>query len=302
MASVPENLDSKYDLHVVDEDDVAAVLAKAWSDDRTAVVTLALWSFYRCSPNGFYVVRERRKSNQGGEICAAAAVVTFEDEVSFCPFFHLSQERAGYGISRLLWNQILQYCTGKNIVTVMSHEVAAAFLRRYRFNVSATGDIMYGLVKIHSRSFAGSANVRDYQGDRDFRALVDYDRSVFGFGRRHYLKFALAEAEQMVKIATTIGGEICGYVGVQRDQRGCPLLRWLLANDAPTAEGLLHDVVSSCTLVQERGLVAAFYTASPVTNAVLNKVDVSLLEPWVLIYTRREPFCRVDRIVSLTFI
>ncbi|CAN7996550.1 unnamed protein product [Ixodes hexagonus] len=238
----------------------------------------------------------------GGEICAAASVVTFENETSFCGFFHLSRERVGYGIGRLLWNQINHFCSGKNVVTVMSHEVAAPFLRRYHFKVSAIGDIMYGLVKLRVSSFAGSANVRDYQGDRDFRALVDYDRLVFGFGRSHYLSFALAEPEQTVKIATTIRGEICGYVGIQREQRGCPVLRWLLANDASTAEGLLHKVVSSCEAVKEQGLLAAMYTSSPIAKVILNKMDVSLLEPWVLVYNRREPFCRTDRIVSLTYI
>lgn len=238
----------------------------------------------------------------GGALCAAASVIIFENEVACCAFFHTSRERLGHGLSRFLWNQIINYCSGKNIYAVMPHDTAVNFLRRYHFHVSVAGDIMYGLVRVKPTSFVATGNVRNYQADRDYEDLVAYDRSVFGFGRGYFLGFALDEAELTVKVAVTDDGRICGYVGVQKEQRGCPVLRWLLANDTSTAEALLHQVVETCEAVLERGILAAFYTYSPITQVILNKVDRRLLESWALVFNRREPFAHSEKIISLTYV
>lgn len=216
----------------------------------------------------------------------------------------MSRERAGQGLSRYLWNQIITFANGKNIYTVMPHEAAVNFLRRYHFHVSVAGDIMHGPIKLKPTSLAPNRKtvVKDYVEERDRDGLIAYDHAVLGFGRGYYLGLALAEPELTVKIAFNANGQISGYVGVQNDQRRCPVLRWFLADDTSTAEDLLRDVVETCEAVRQKGVLGAFYVFSPITQAILNEVDRSHLESWVLIYNRREPFSRCEKIVSLTYV
>ncbi|KAL1428012.1 hypothetical protein MTO96_000349 [Rhipicephalus appendiculatus] len=303
----------KYVLSVVDEDDVSDVLRQAWRDGETAILAPAVWSLYHCAPSFFYIIRERgKRPTSRGDVCASACVITFGDEVSFCGFFHVSRERDNAGLSRTLWNRMLDACQGKNVCTAMPQERALPFLDRYHFLVSYWGDIIYCHVTLRGGSFpAPSASrdgvhVRDLDLKRDSEAVIQYDHGVFGFDRSYYLRVALAEKEQMVKVATVTSSEgrlvVVGYVGVQTDQRGRPALRWLFADGDEAALALMHAVVEACPKIREKGLVGAFYASSHATGVILKSVDKEFLEPWTLLYNKREPFLRYDKIVSLTLI
>ncbi|KAH7963340.1 hypothetical protein HPB52_020669 [Rhipicephalus sanguineus] len=247
-----------------------------------------------------------------GDVCASACVITFDDEVSFCGFFHVSRERDNVGLSRMLWSRMLDACQGKNVCTAMPQVRALPFLDRYHFHVSYWGDIIYCHVTLRRGSFpAPSASrdgvhVRDLDLKRDSEAVIEYDHGVFGFDRSYYLRVALAEEEQTVKVATVASSEghvaVVGYVGVQADQRGRPALRWLLADGDEAALALMYAVVEACPKIREKGLVGAFYAASHATGVILNSVDKEFMEPWTLLYNKREPFLRYDKIVSLTLI
>ncbi|XP_077513978.1 uncharacterized protein LOC144124906 [Amblyomma americanum] len=305
----PECLE-RYVLSVVDEDDVSDVLRQAWRDHETAMLASAVWSLYRCVPNAFFIIREREKRpTSRGEVCASACIITFGDEVSFCGFFHVSRERGNTGLSRMLWNRMLAACQGKNVCTVMPQERAAPFMERYHFHASGWGDVIYCHLTLRQGRFpappsgGGVIDVRDFDVKRDAEAVVEYDRSVFGFDRGYFLRVALAEEDQAVKVATAApDGRVVGYVGVQKDHRARPALRWLLADGDEAALSLMHAVVESCPKIHEVGLVGAFYAASHAAGVILNSVDKDFMEPWTLLYSKREPFLRYDKIVSLTYI
>ncbi|KAH6938008.1 hypothetical protein HPB50_006382 [Hyalomma asiaticum] len=303
----------KYVLSVVDEDDVSDVLRQAWRDEETAILASSVWTLYRCVPSAFYIIREKeRRPTSRGDVCASACVITFGDEVSFCGFFHVSRERANEGLSRMLWTRMLEACQGKNVCTVMPQERAQPFLDRYHFHVSYWGDIVYCHVTLRRDSFPARSGsnvgvlVRDFDLKRDAEAVIEYDRGVFGFDRSYYLHVALAEEEQMVKVSTATSSEghvkVVGYAGIQTDQRGRPALRWLLADGDEVAQALMHAVVEACPKIREKGLVGVFYAASHATGVILNNVDKDFIEPWALLYNKREPFFRYDKIVSLTHI
>ncbi|XP_065285964.2 titin-like [Dermacentor albipictus] len=304
----------KYVLSVVDEDDVSDVLRQAWRDEETAILASTVWSLYRCVPSSFYVIREREKRpTSRGDVCASACVITFGDEVSVCGFFHVSRERYNTGLSRMLWSRMLDACQGKNMCAVMPQGRAQPFLDRYHFHVSYWGDIVYCHVTLRKGSFpapsGGSGTgvlVRDLDLKRDAESVIEYDHGVLGFDRSYYLRVALAEEEQTVKVATVASSEgrvvVVGYAGVQVDQRGRPALRWLLADGDEAAQALMHSVVETCPKIREKGLVGVFYAASHAAGVILNSVDIDFMEPWALLYNKREPFLRYDRIVSLTSI
>ncbi|KAH7966627.1 hypothetical protein HPB49_018142 [Dermacentor silvarum] len=302
----------KYVLSVADEDDVSDVLRQAWRDEETAILSSTVWSLYRCVPSSFYVIREREKRpTSRGDVCASACVITFGEEVSFCGFFHVSRERSNTGLSRMLWTRMLDACQGKNVCAVMPQERAQPFLDRYHFQVSYWGDIVYCHVTLRKGSFpapssgsGGGVLVRNLDLKRDSESVIDYDHGVFGFDRSYYLRVALAEEEQVVKVATVTSSEgravVAGYAGVQTDQRGRPALRWLLADGDEAAQALMHSVVETCPKIREKGLVGIFYAASHATGVILNSVEKAFMEPWTLVYDKREPFLRYDKIVSLT--
>ncbi|KAH8008853.1 hypothetical protein HPB51_005900 [Rhipicephalus microplus] len=303
----------QYVLSVVDEDDVSDVLRQAWRDGDTAILAPSVWSLYHCAPSFFYIIREKAiPPSSRGEVCASACIITFGDEVSFCGFFHISRERDNSGLSRTLWNRMLDACQGKNVCSAMPQARALPFLRRYHFLVSCWGDIVYCHVTLRGGSFpAPSASrdsllVRDLDLKRDSEAVIEYDHGVFGFDRSYYLRVALAEKEQTVKVATVASSEghvtVAGYVGVQADERGRPALRWLFADGDEVALALMHAVVEACPKIREKGLVGAFYAASHATGVILNSVNKKFMEPWILLYNTREPFLRYDKIVSLTLI
>ncbi|XP_054932474.2 uncharacterized protein [Dermacentor andersoni] len=309
----PEFL-KKYVLSVVDEDDVSDVLRQAWRDEETAILSSTVWSLYRCVPSSFYVIREREKRpTSRGDVCASACVITFGDEVSFCGFFHVSRERYNTGLSRMLWSRMLDACQGKNMCVVMPQGRAQPFLDRYHFHVSYWGDIVYCHVTLRKGSFpapsGGSGTgvlVRDLDLKRDAESVIEYDHGVLGFDRSYFLRVALTEEEQTVKVATVTSSEgrvvVVGYTGVQADQRERPALRWLLADGDEAAQALMHSVVETCPKIREKGLVGAFYAASHAAGVILNSVDIEFMEPWTLLYNKREPFLRYDKIVSLTSI
>ncbi|KAL3221817.1 hypothetical protein MRX96_029132 [Rhipicephalus microplus] len=303
----------KYVLSVVDEDDVSDVLRQAWRDGDTAILAPSVWSLYHCAPSFFYIIREKAiPPSSRGDVCASACIITFGDEVSFCGFFHISREREDSGLSRTLWNRMLHACQGKNVCSAMPQARALPFLRRYHFLVSYWGDIVYCHVTLRGGSFpAPSASrdgllVRDLDLKRDSEAVIEYDHGVFGFDRSYYLRVALAEKEQTVKVATVASSEghvtVAGYAGVQTDERGRPALRWLFADGDEAALALMHAVVEACPKIREKGLVGAFYAASHATGVILNSVNKKFMEPWILLYNTREPFLRYDKIVSLTLI
>uniref|UniRef100_A0A6B0USF5 Uncharacterized protein n=1 Tax=Ixodes ricinus TaxID=34613 RepID=A0A6B0USF5_IXORI len=135
-----------------------------------------------------------------------------------------------------------------------------------------------------------------------FHFLVSYDKGIFGFGRRRFWRLTLNEESLHLRVAVNASNRICGYAGLQEDTTGVPVLRWLIANDGETAKQLLFSILADSHAFREHGVWLALYVRSHIASELLKHSDTSRLQPWMLVFNRREPFLHYRNIVVLTYI
>lgn len=136
-----------------------------------------------------------------------------------------------------------------------------------------------------------------------FKALLAFDESTFGFGRRRFWKLTLREGPISFRLALADEGtRVCGYAGLQNDVYGVPVLRWLVADDGAVAQQLLYNLLSGSLRFRQRGAWMAIYARSHASEALLKHTDTSHFEPCMLVFNRREPFLQYKNISVLTYI
>lgn len=136
-----------------------------------------------------------------------------------------------------------------------------------------------------------------------YGALLSFDESTFGFGRRRFWKLTLREGPISFRLALMEGGRrVCGYAGLQNDVEGVPVLRWLVADNGAVALRLLHNLLSGSSRFRQRGAWMAIYARSHASEALLRHTDTSGFQPCMLVFNRREPFLQYKNISILTYI
>lgn len=136
-----------------------------------------------------------------------------------------------------------------------------------------------------------------------FSSLCAFDKGVFGFGRKRFWKMTLREGCLALRIAVdSATRQVCGYAGLQKDIDGAPVLRWLIANNSDMAQRLLCCLLSDFQGFRDHGVWVALYLRSHTASELLKHMDTSQLQPWMLIFNRREPFLQHKNIVALTYI
>lgn len=199
----------------------------------------------------------------------------------------------------MLWNQVLHATSGKNLFTLLPLPESEQLLSLYHLPSSTATGILSGPIRVSWTALERKVLVLDYK-DKYFEALVSYDKHVFGFSRRRLLAASVHEAGFYICVATRNERNVCGYGGIQRDDAGRLVLRWLFADDGETAESLLSCLVASCSKEDDIGFLATFFLRSVATRPILDKVNARELKPWSMVYTKREPVHSYGRIVCLT--
>lgn len=288
----------RFKLRVATDEDIKDIMSISWREGDTPFTgSAAVVTRHMLCPNGFYVVADSKQ----GHICGTSSILMFDDEVAFCGFFHILEGYMFDGVGVLLWNQMLHTATEKNVFTILPKERSEDLLANYRFHLSAAGTIMVGPVGVSKNLFKKTVLVLEYK-DKYFDALASYDKHVFGFQRKRYLAYTLQEVGLEVRVATRNERNISGFGAIQKDKGSRLVLRWLMADDSETAESLLYSLIHACDPEKTVQVVGAFYTRAAATRALLDKVDISGLTPWLLVYNRREPIYNYTKIISLTSI
>ncbi|CAN8021263.1 unnamed protein product, partial [Ixodes persulcatus] len=297
-ATVPSESLNSFKLRIASDGDVKEVMFLPWKEEEfTTTVPSSIITRRMVCPNGFYVAVEAAQGN----ICGTASILTFDEEVAFCGFFHLLQGYSFQDIGLLLWNQMLHTTGGKNVFTVLPQDDSQELLSSYPFQVSTVSPIMFGPVRLSRSAYKKKVLTLDYK-DKYFDALVSYDKHLFGFSRKRFLDSTMQEMGLHIRVATRNQKNVSGYGAIQKDKHGRPVLRWLMADDMETAESLMHSLLQLLEPGEEAEIVGAFYTRNAITRHLLDKVNICELRPWVLVYTKREPIYNCSKIAALTVV
>ncbi|KAL1427997.1 hypothetical protein MTO96_000334 [Rhipicephalus appendiculatus] len=137
-----------------------------------------------------------------------------------------------------------------------------------------------------------------------YSSLLSFDKSTLGFGRKRFWRMTLREGPISFRVALHGGsdGRVCGYAGLQNDVNGVPVVRWVVAADGRVAIRLLHNLLAGSFTFRQRGAWMALYARSHASAALLRHLDTSGFEPWMLLFSRREPFLQYKNIAVLTYI
>ncbi|XP_077513980.1 uncharacterized protein LOC144124907 [Amblyomma americanum] len=296
LASIPSSISENVKLRIATDDDVRQLLSLPFKDaDSACVVPAAVVTRHILCPRGFFVAIDISQ----GTICGAASIIIFDEEVAFCGFCHIFEDYQFNEVGALLWNQMLHLTSGKNLFTLLPEPASQELQNIYQFPFNPATGILFGTARLSRAAFARTILVLEYK-DKYFDALASYDKHVFGFNRKRYLASTVHEVGLDIRVATRNERNICGYGGVQRDEVGRRILRWLFADDAETAESLLSSLLASCSDEDEVDLIAAFFLRSTATRPILDKIGSRELKPWRMLYTKREPVHSYGRIVCLT--
>ncbi|KAH7966626.1 hypothetical protein HPB49_018141 [Dermacentor silvarum] len=296
FATVPTEVSDTIKLRIATDDDVREIMYLPWNEpESTYTLHAAIVTRHMLCPSSFFVAVDTSR----GVICGAASALMFDEEVAFCGFCHILKNYAFEHVGVLLWNELLHVTSGKNLFTLLPEPAYRELQEVYPFPSNPATGILFGPARLSLAAFARTVLVLEYK-DKYFDALASYDKHVFGFNRKRYLAATVHEVGLDIRVATRNERNICGYGGMQRDSRGRLVLRWLFADDAATAESLLSSLLSSCTNEDEVEVVAAFFLRSASTRPILDKFSTRQLEPWRLVYTKREPLHSYGRVVCLT--
>lgn len=296
FATVPTEVSDTIKLRIATDDDVREIMQLPWKEpESTYTLHAAIVTRHMLCPSSFFVAVDTSR----GIICGAASALMFDEEVAFCGFCHILKNYAFEHVGVLLWNELLHVTSGKNLFTLLPEPAYRELQEVYPFPSNPATGILFGPARLSLAAFARTVLVLEYK-DKYFDALASYDKHVFGFNRKRYLASTVHEVGLDIRVATRNERNICGYGGMQRDSRGRLVLRWLFADDAATAESLLSSLLSSCTNEDEVEVVAAFFLRSTSTRPILDKFSTRQLEPWRLVYTKREPLHSYGRVVCLT--
>ncbi|XP_077553503.1 uncharacterized protein LOC144168377 [Haemaphysalis longicornis] len=296
LVPIPPEVRDVIKLRIATDNDVRDVVSLPWKEPQwTHALAAEVATRQVVCPNGFYVAVDTAK----GHICGAASIIFFDEEVASCGFFFLHKDYSFQDVGALLWNQVLHATSGKNLFTLMPLPESEQLLSLYHLPSSTATGILSGPIRVSWTALERKVLVLDYK-DKYFEALVSYDKHVFGFSRRRLLAASVHEAGFYICVATRNERNVCGYGGIQRDDAGRLVLRWLFADDGETAESLLSCLVASCSKEDDIGVLATFFLRSVATRPILDKVNARELKPWSMVYTKREPVHSYGRIVCLT--
>ncbi|XP_075538126.1 uncharacterized protein LOC142572709 [Dermacentor variabilis] len=296
FAAVPSEVSDTVKLRIATDDDVREIMHLPWKEpESTYTLHAPIVTRHMLCPSSFFVAVDTSR----GLICGAASVLVFDEEVAFCGFCHIRENYAFEPVGVLLWNELLHVASGKNLFTLLPEPACRELQEVYPFPSNPATGILFGPTRISRDAFPRTVLVLEYK-DKYFDALASYDKHVFGFSRKRYLASTVHEVGLDIRVATRNERNICGFGGMQRDSAGRLVLRWLFADDAETAESLLSSLLASCSHEDEVEVVAAFFLRSAATRPILDKLSSRQLEPWRLVYTKREPLHSYGRVVCLT--
>ncbi|XP_077552844.1 uncharacterized protein LOC144167461 [Haemaphysalis longicornis] len=246
---------------------------------------------------------------RAGTHCGIISALVFDNEQAFCAPNHVKGEFLSEGVRRRLWDALLRVLRGKNAFALVPAEQVHAYHRHLGFYTSARGLALHGRLS-PSTDLAPFARAQLPDGvqimkfkKQMFKALLAFDESTFGFGRRRFWKLTLREGPISFRLALADEGtRVCGYAGLQNDVYGVPVLRWLVADDGAVAQQLLYNLLSGSLRFRQRGAWMAIYARSHASEALLKHTDTSHFEPCMLVFNRREPFLQYKNISVLTYI
>lgn len=295
--------DTEFTVRAVDDYDISGIMYDCWSKEVTSVAP-TLKTFWTYSPHSFLLCVDEE-----GTHCGIISALVFDNEQAFCAPNHVKGEFLSEGVRRRLWDALLRVLRGKNAFALVPAEQVHAYHRHLGFYTSARGLALHGRLS-PSTDLAPFARAQLPDGvqimkfkKQMFKALLAFDESTFGFGRRRFWKLTLREGPISFRLALADEGtRVCGYAGLQNDVYGVPVLRWLVADDGAVAQQLLYNLLSGSLRFRQRGAWMAIYARSHASEALLKHTDTSHFEPCMLVFNRREPFLQYKNISVLTYI
>lgn len=296
LVPIPSQVSDVIKLRIATDSDVREVVSLLLREQQSANALAAeVATRHVVCPSGFYVAVDTAQ----GRICGAASIIIFDEEVASCGFCFVHKDYSFQDVGALLWNQVLHATSGKNLFTLLPLPESEQLLSLYHLPSSTATGILSGPILVSRAALERKVLVLDYK-EKYFEALASYDKHVFGFSRRRFLAASMLEVGLYVCVATRNERNVCGYGGIQRDEAGRLVLRWLFADDSETAESLLSCLLASWSHEDEISVVVTFFLRSMATRPILDKVNARRLKPWSMVYTKREPVHSYGRIVCLT--
>lgn len=269
------------------------VVRKATHEDMNFVLTLAKeegWNpgiddasaFYLTDPTGFFI------GTTENEKVGCISAVAYDNLYGFLGLYIVKPSFRGKGYGMKLWthalNHLKDYSIGLDGVLNRQKDYEKSNFRPYYKNIRFTG-------KVQGNLSQDLINLNEVP----FNILVEYDTSIFGVSRAHFLKhwIKMPNANAMAKVNN---GRILGYGVIRKCYEGFKIGP-LFADHIETAIEIFKNL---CLTANNQPIFLDISEGNPEGKRIVETFNLQPVFQTIRMYKNHPPKQQLDKVFGIT--